>query len=227
MPKGVTIVAPGTTFQKRFDVGVFTGTIHYYDPNTAHYRVLYPDGDLEDMTSIELRTLLGTNAEEPPKPAKKPAAKRVKSEKNVYQSTSVQPTNLSNGVPRAAAALGTHTAGRGSVLDLNRNESAVLPPQPNLRDMVAEAADWAGHSKPPPGHPAGSKRSSDSQESSVESAVPPPGRQRKGDAVQRLQQLSLMERFPQVQVLGPGGGFRTASVEEQSADGVVRPERRA
>ena len=105
MPKGVTIVAPGTTFQKRFDVGVFTGTVHFYDPNTAHYRVLYPDGDLEDMTSIELRTLLGTKPEEPPKPAKKPAAKRVKSEKNVYHSAPLQPTKLSDGERRAAVAV--------------------------------------------------------------------------------------------------------------------------
>ena len=66
-PPQFKLIPNGTTFQNKFHVegvgtSVFTGTVKSHNPETNHYRVVYTDGDSEDISSKQLRRLVERSA---------------------------------------------------------------------------------------------------------------------------------------------------------------------
>jgi len=58
LPTATTMPYVGATFMKDFGHhGVFKGEVKEYDAETSLYRVVYSDGDLEDLTTTELLQL--------------------------------------------------------------------------------------------------------------------------------------------------------------------------
>ena len=72
-------IPDGTTFEKEFDVGFFTGTVSSFDEKTKQYRVFYEDGDAEDMTRGALKRLIAKTIkrQQPPKPCSRKKRKNA------------------------------------------------------------------------------------------------------------------------------------------------------
>ena len=62
----------GRRIRKSFDEVEFTGTVVSLDKGTGWYRVLYSNGDLEELSAAEIQPLLVTSDNTPPRlPAQK------------------------------------------------------------------------------------------------------------------------------------------------------------
>jgi hypothetical protein len=67
-----SVIADGTVFSKQFDEGLFEGTVSYFDPKNGHYRVVYLDGDAEDVSKADMRRLIAKDAKRKSLPLRQP-----------------------------------------------------------------------------------------------------------------------------------------------------------
>lgn len=69
----------GTKISKVFDEGEFEGTVKSFNANTGWYRVVYEDGDKEDLDRGQLEALM---VGKPPNGTKRKKASSLKSKRN-------------------------------------------------------------------------------------------------------------------------------------------------
>ena len=132
LPTATTMPYVGATFMKDFGHhGVFKGEVKEYDAETSLYRVVYSDGDLEDLTTTELLQLW-----QPPPISPSPTH---------TQNTSghVHDRSASEAVDTGSIPVATDT---GSVLSLpsgppNKPERKKVEPMKKVQNVISGTGD--------------------------------------------------------------------------------------
>ena len=124
-PSSSMRIPDGTTFEKEFDVGFFTGTVSSYNQNTKQYRVVYEDDDSEDMTRGMLNRLIRKTIKQQQPP--KPRSSKEQTNANLAPEALTAPAPLS---PRAHPLRRSHRTRARSVMPIAVPIKAAVPVSP-------------------------------------------------------------------------------------------------
>jgi hypothetical protein len=129
----------GTIISRRFSDGIHEGEIKQYDPKEKYYKVLYKDGDTEEMTHAEIKQYRKKSQKYNPVDETALFSSHILTQLNLISTTTDQPSPFSNGYDKGvqmlerqqhSPSINTAFAAGGAIWDEELNKMA------KYRDLI-------------------------------------------------------------------------------------------